>query len=470
MSNIMAKQMNFEEKFEYMTTTPVSRLVCEMAVPTIISMLITSFYNMADTFFVGQINTQATAAVGVVFSIMALIQAFGFFFGHGSGNFISRKLGEQALDEAKTMASCGFFYAILGGFVIMGFGLCFLEPLAVFLGSTDTILPYTMDYLRIILLGAPVMTSSLVLNNQLRFQGSAVYGMVGIVSGAVINIVLDPVLIFGFHMGIAGAAVATAASQCVGLILLIAGTKSGGNIRIRFSNFTWKFFNLKEITRGGLPSLCRQGLASVATICLNQAAGNYSDAVIAGMSIVSRITMFANSALIGFGQGFQPVCGFNYGARLYGRVRKAFWFCVRYAVVFLCVVSACAFLFAPQLISIFREGDSEVIEAGALALRFACAAMPLSAWIIICNMMIQSIGKAVKASILAAARQGLFFLPLIFLLPQFFGMMGVQMCQMVSDFMTFALAIPLGFSVLNEMKRQEAEDKSVQKQAVKTTE
>mgnify|MGYP003757354171 CR=1 FL=1 len=444
-----------EAKFEHMTTAPVPVLICELAVPTIISMLVSSFYNMADTFFVGQINTQATAAVGIVFSVMALIQAFGFFFGHGSGNFISRKLGAQETKEAEEMASCGFFYAFLGGLLMMVVGILFLEPFAMLLGSTDTILPYTKKYLRIILIGAPVMTSSLVLNNQLRFQGSAAYGMVGIVTGSVVNIVLDPLLIFVCDLGITGAAIATVASQFLSWLLLLAGSRKGGNIHIHLKNFTWKFYYLKEICRGGFPSLCRQGLASVATISLNRVAGNYSDAVIAGMSIVSRITMFANSALIGFGQGFQPVCGFNYGAKLYKRVREGFWFCVKWSAVFLAVVSVLGIVFAPQLVAVFRKDDVEVIEAGVMALRYCCIAFPLGSWIVLCNMMLQSIGKALKASIVAAARQGLFFLPLIIILPGLFGIKGVQMCQMVSDILTFLLAVPLGISVLNEMKREE---------------
>lgn len=445
-----------QEKFRHMTQTPVERLVCEMAVPTIISMLITSIYNMADTYFVGKINTQATGAVGVVFSLMALIQALGFFFGHGSGNYISRKMGQQKMEEAEKMAANGFFYAIICGVLVAVVGLILVEPFARLLGATDTILPYAVDYLSIILIGAPAMTSSLVLNNQLRFQGSASYAMVGIVTGGLLNIVLDPILIFGFHLGIKGAAVATVISQFISFFLLFAGTRRGGNIRIRLSAFQPDSNSIIQIFRGGFPSLCRQGLASVATIALNQMAGGYGDAAIAGMSIVSRIAMFANSALIGFGQGFQPVCGFNYGARLYKRVRDAFWFCVKVAVVFLVIVSVLGYCFAPQIVAAFRKGDEEVIAVGVTALRLMCLVFPLNSWIVLCNMMSQSIGEAFKASLLAASRQGLFFIPLIFILPLIFGLYGVQICQTVSDICTFALAVPLGVSVLNKMKRQEA--------------
>lgn len=444
-----------EQKYIYMTTTPVPRLIGELAVPTIISMLVTSFYNMADTFFVGKINTQATAAVGIVFSVMAIIQSLGFFFGHGSGNYISRRLGAKDFEEAAMMAANGFFLAFICGLVVMTGGLIFLKPLAIALGSTPTILPYTEDYLRIILLGAPFMTSSLVLNNQLRFQGSAAYAMVGIVSGAVINIVLDPLLIFGLKMGVTGAAAATVISQFCSFLLLLYQSRKGGNIKIQIRNFKPNFHYIKEICRGGLPSLCRQGLGSIAGILLNHGAGLYGDAAIAGMSIVSRVTMFASSALIGFGQGFQPVCGFNYGAKLYARVREGFWFCVKYATVFLLVVSIVGAVFAPQIVAIFRKGDEDVIAVGTLALRLQCLTFPLMSWIVMSNMMLQSIGKAMKASILAAARQGLFFIPLVLILPRLFGLFGIEVCQTVSDVCSFVLSVPLCMSVLNEMKKQE---------------
>lgn len=444
--------MQQEEKYIYMTETPVPRLIGELAVPTIISMMVTSFYNMADTFFVGKINTQSTTAVGIVFSVMALIQALGFFFGHGSGNYISRRLGAKDFEEAAAMAANGFFLAFLCGLVVMAGGMIFLRPLALALGSTPTILPYTEAYLRIILIGAPFMTSSLVLNNQLRFQGSASYAMVGIVTGAVINIVLDPLLIFVCGMGVAGAATATVISQFCSFLLLLFQSRKGGNIRIRFCNFKPNGHYVKEICRGGVPSLCRQGLGSISGILLNHGAGIYGDAAIAGMSIVSRVSMFASSALIGFGQGFQPVCGFNYGAKLYQRVREGFLFCVKYATIFLVGISIVGAVFAPEIIAIFRKGDEEVIAVGAAALRLQCLAFPLTGWIVMSNMMLQSIGKALKASILAAARQGIFFIPLILLLPGIFGLFGVEVCQTVSDILSFALAVPLCVSVLKEMK------------------
>lgn len=451
------KLTSAEEKRNYMLEEPVKRLVCTLAVPTILSMLVTSFYNMVDTFFVGKIDTQSTAAVGVVFSLMAIIQAVGFLFGHGSGNYISRKLGAGDVDEAQKMSAVGFFTSFFAGVVIMVVCLFFIEPLSYALGSTETIQPYTVAYLRMILIGAPAMTASLVLNNQMRFQGSAFYAMIGIVSGAVINIVLDPILIFGFGMGVAGAALATTVSQYLSFIFLLFMIRRGGNIQIRFKNFKPSLHFYKEVIRGGIPSLFRQGLASVAAICLNHAAGVYGDAAIAGMSIVSRIMMFVNSALIGFGQGFQPVCGFNYGAKRYKRVLEAFFFCVKTAFLFLAGVAVIVFIFAPQLVTIFRKGDVDVIKVGTAALRYSIVVLPLSSWIVMCNMMLQSIGKGLKASIVASARQGIFFLPLIAILPYFLGLTGVEICQAVSDIFALTVSIPLGISVIREMKREDTD-------------
>ena len=444
-----------ESKFKMMTEPPVGRLICKLAVPCIISMLVTSFYNMADTYFVGKLNSNAaTGAVGVVFSMMAIIQAVGFFFGQGSGNYISRELGKKNYQEASNMAATGFFSALTAGLVICILGQIFLEPLAYLLGSTKTILPYTESYLRVILLGAPWMTASLVLNNQLRFQGSASYAMVGIVSGAVLNIALDPVLIFGMDMGVAGAGWATIISQFVSFCLLLAGCSKGSNIHIRFKNVKLKWFYFKMIIQGGLPSLARQSLASVATICLNHAAQPFGDAAIAAMGVVQRITMFGGSAMLGFGQGFQPVCGFNYGAKLYSRVKQGFWFCVKVSFCFLVAVSILGYLFAPQLIALFRD-DPEVIACGVSALRFQCMTFWVQSFVVMSNMLQQSIGRTVPATFLAVARQGIFFIPLVWILSWLFGLTGIQMTQATADLLTFFCAVPIQLHVLRSLPDQD---------------
>ena len=440
-----------EQKYKTMTEAPVKGLIVKLAIPTMISMLVTSFYNMADTFFVGKLGPSATGAVGVVFSVMAIIQAVGFFFGHGSGNYISRALGAHDVSGAESMAATGFFSALIGGTVIMIGGLLFLEPLALALGSSETILPYAVDYLRWILIGAPYMTASLVLNNQLRFQGNAIYAMIGLVSGAVINIALDPLLIFTFDLGVSGAAIATIVSQLVSFVILLIGIFRSNAIDIRIRNFKPTVERYKIIINGGSPSLFRQGLNSVATICLNVAARAYGDYAIAGMSIVTRIMQFANSCLIGFGQGFQPVCGFNYGAKKFDRVREGFWFCVKLSTAVLLVLAAACFAFAPAIVSLFQD-DPGVIEVGRIALRLQCITFPLAGWIVMSNMMSQTIGKAIPASFLAMARQGLFFIPAVLILPHFLGILGVELSQAVADAITIAVAIPLQLKIMREMK------------------
>ncbi len=446
-----------QEKYIRMTTQPVSRLVCKLAVPTIISMMVTAAYNMVDTFFVGQLQSNsATGAVGVAFSLMHIFQATGFFFGHGSGNFISMELGRQHTDSASKMAATGVVFALLAGAVIGVLGEVFLSPLARLLGSTETILPYARDYLRFILIGAPFITASFTLNNQLRFQGSAMHGMVGIVTGAILNVGLDPLFIYTLKLGVAGAALATIISQFVSFCLLLAGTHRKGNLAIRLRNvrFRWELFTM--ICKGGTPSLCRQGLMSLATICLNKAAGVYGDAAIAAMSVVQRAMMLANSALIGFGQGFQPVCGFNYGAKLYDRVLKAFWFCVRWATVFLAVASVVIFWRAPHIIAVFRD-DPEVIAFGTVAMRIQCCTFFLCSFNMIGSMMTQTINKVRQASILAVARQGVFFIPAVLILPRFLGPLGIQMAQSVSDVCALLLTIPLAGGVLREIRRKQEE-------------
>ena len=445
---------NTGDRYTYMTKTPVPKLILQLAVPTILSMLVTGIYNTADTFFVGKISTQATAAVGLVFSVMAIIQAFGFLCGHGSGNYLSRMLGAGNRKEADEMASTGFAIALLLGLILMVLGMIFIEPITEFLGrgATAETLAETRRYMRIILIGAPFMTGQFVINNQLRFQGSAVYAMIGILCGAVLNIGLDPLLIFVFHMGVAGAATATVCGQVVSFFVLLYGSRQGENIRLHIRNVHINTHYLFELINGGIPSLFRQGLASISTILLNTSAGAWGgDAAIAGMSVVTRVVMLIVSCVIGFGQGYQPVCSFNYGADLKGRVREGYFFSLKWSTVFLFITSAVCFVFAPQVVTIFRN-DPDVIAVGTRALRYQTAILPLCGIIFMSNMMLQSAGKGLKASITASARNGIFFIPLILILPRLLGLTGVELTQPCADLLTILFTVPLVRSELKEMR------------------
>ena len=443
------------DNYTYLTQAPVHRVIITMAIPTIISMLVTGLYNIADTFFVGKIDTQATAAVGVVFSLMFFVQAMGFFFGHGSGNYISRELGARRHENAIKMASTGFFSSFLVGVIVLILGEIFLTPLSLMLGSTPTILPYTEEYMQVILLGAPFLTSSLTLNNQMRLQGNAKFAMFGIVTGAILNVILDPLLIFTCGLGVSGAAWATVIGQAVSFVILFLMTRRGENIAIHFRNFSPSLQRYKEIFYGGSPSMMRQGLACIATMSLNLAAGAYGDSAIAAMSIVGRIAMLSFAVVIGLGQGFQPVCGFCYGAGLYDRLKEAYRFTVIIGTSFLIVICIIGWIISGSLIGVFRD-DPKVIAIGVVALRWQLCVFPVNALILASNMLAQTCRKPWRANILAAARQGLFFIPLIFILPSYFGLLGVEMCQAVSDVLSFTLTVPIVIYTFREFTREAA--------------
>lgn len=439
------------DNYTYLTTGPVGRVILTMSVPAIVSMLVTSLYNIVDTFYVGRISTQATAALGIVFPVMTIMQACGFFFGQGAGTFISRALGAKEEDKASVMASTGFFYSVLFGLLISISGLLFLRPLSIALGSTPTILPYTEDFLRIILLGAPFVTGSMTLNNEIRYQGNAFYGMFGILSGAVLNVVTVPIFAFGLDMGIAGAAIGTVIGQVVGFFVLLAMTRHGGNLRIAFKRFSFKWTPIREIMKGGTPSLTRQTLACITTLMLNVAAGRYGDAAIAGMSIVTRVSFVVFSIIIGLGQGFQPLCGFNYGARLFDRVRAGYWFCIRAGLIFVIPISVLCFVFSEQIIDLLRH-DPDVVAVGSVAFRWQILTYPLAVVITISNMMFQTSGRAVSANFLAACRNGICFIPMILLLPVFWGLGGVEVSQAAADVLTFIFAVPLTVRYFRTLK------------------
>ena len=454
----MAQQIQEEARraahYRKMTQTPVPRLVTGLAVPTIISMLISSVYNMADTFFVSQLGTSAAGAVGIVFSVMAIIQAIGFTLGMGAGTLVSLHLGAKEQEEATCAASTGFFLALVLGFLLAVFGSAFLNPLMRSLGATETILPYARAYGRYILLAAPIMCASFVMNNIFRQEGKAMLGMFGITTGGLLNIALDPLFIFALGLGTAGAAIATAVSQTVSFIILLTLFLRGkSDVRLQITRVSRKLGVYADIVWRGLPSLCRQGLASIASVALNVNAAVYGDAAVAAMSIVGRIMFFMFSAMLGFGQGFQPVAAFNYGAKRYGRVREAIRFTLTVGTVVMLVLGLVIYALAPHVLAAFRRDDAQVIAIGAYALRAQCLIMPLFGITTTTNMALQSTGHSGSATFLALCRQGVFFLPLIWALPAVWGIRGVQLAQPFADLCTLLAALPFLAMFLRKLGR-----------------
>ena len=437
------KEVSQEEKYAKMVYTPVPKLIIQLGLPTIASMLISSIYNMADTYFVGTLGKSASGAIGVVFSLLAILQAFGFLYGHGSGSILSRKLGQQDTQSAGRFGSTGFILAFCTGGLIGILGLCFLTPLMYLLGSTETILPYARNYAFYILLAAPFFSGSCVLNNILRYEGMSLFAMIGLVSGGLLNMLLDPLFIIVFDMGTAGAGLATALSQTVSFSILLSMFLTGKTAcKLRLKNFTRNFSEIVKIITTGLPSLIRQGLGSLSGMLLNHQAGVYGDAAVAAMSIVNRVSQFIFSLNLGIGQGFQPVAAFNYGAKKYSRVKQGFICAFLFSEVLLGISAISCFTFAGSLVQTFQK-DPSVVVIGTPALRYQCIACLFLPFFTCGNMMFQSVGKSGRASLLATLRSGLCFIPLILTLPMFFDLKGVMIAQPISDIMSFLITVPM---------------------------
>lgn len=445
-------------QYEKMTTWPIPKLVITLGIPTTISMLVTNIYNMADTYFVSELGNSASGAVGVVFGLMAIIQAFGFMFGHGAGSIIARKLGQKDAHSASVFASLSIGACLSVGTLIGVLGLIFIEPLMRLLGSTETILPYAKGYGIYILIATPVTMTSFALNNILRYEGKAFFAMIGLTIGGVLNIICDPILIFGLDMGIAGAGLSTAISQVVGFLILLSmflHGKTQSKLNVKFIKENPKGIFLIMAT--GFPSLCRQGLNSIATMILNNLAGGCGgDAAVAAMSIVNRITFFIFAVGLGIGQGFQPVASFNYGAKIYSRVKKAFYFTFGAGEVLLGVFVVVGLLFSNNLIGLFRD-DATVIAIGTLSLKLQLLSLFFHPLTICSNMLFQSIGENKKATFLSMLRSGILFIPILLVLTHFFGLFGVQSSQAIADVLAFFVSAPLVFSFLKKLPQDQSE-------------
>lgn len=442
------------KNYDLIVNGNLKKVILILAIPAIVSMLVTSIYNAADTYFVSKFGDSAVAGVSVVMSYMSIVQAVGFFFGHGSGNFISKSLGAKDEDSAGKMAITSVVSSFVFGLIIMAFALIFIEPIAKIF-STETMLEHTKNYFFYIILATPFMTASFTLNNQLRFQGNAFYGMLGLGFGAILNIILDPIII-SLTGDVSGASIATMISQIVGFILLILFSFKS-SIKLSLKNLAIKKSIFLEIFKGGLPSLLRQGTVAVSNAVLSLIVVKYGDYAVAGISVAGKVSWIFFSILIGFGQGFQPVCGFNYGAGKMDRVKSAFKFSTIVATLYMALITIVCMVFSKQLISLFNTaeggGMQKAIELGSKTIFYHAFAFPLAGLYTTSNMMMQNIGRPVRASILALMRQGLAFIPSILILPSLFSLTGVMLAQPVADLISFIVCIPILISVLNEIKK-----------------
>lgn len=476
--NISNKTDNTKDKAQEnhvkMTQTPVPSLILRLSCSTIVSMLAGTTYNIVDMYFVSNLGNSAVAAVGILFSVLAMIQAVGYTFGMGAGSRISRFLGEQKEQEAGRDALVAVLMSLIAGLILMGAGFLWQKPLVRFLGSTDTIETFALDYGFWIMLTAPVMCVSYVLNNVLRAEGMPVWALVGIGSGAVLNAVLDPILVSGLELGIRGAGIATFCGQSVSLAIMLIVMLSGksviglnkadsnykpAGIRVKIEKIKredkQRFQAFRQtaidITRTGIPSFFRQGLVCVATILLNRAAREYGDDVVAAISVSNKVFAILFAVMVGYGQGFAPVAGYNYGAKKNDRVRKAIIFTILSQVIASAVTGILVWIFASSIISLF--GENAALELGVLSLRMHAVSLPFMAVCLVSGMLFQAIGEIGKAILISSTRQGIFFLPLIWLLPMYFQENGVAVTQGISDILSGIFSLPFILVAIHMCKK-----------------
>ena len=453
------------KQFKKMTQTPIPRLIIGLGIPTTLSMMVTSLYNLADTYFVSLLKSDdITSAVGVLLALMSIIQAVGFTFGMGSGSIVSRLLGKHDKDGANKTASSAFFLSILCGILLAIIGFIFMTPLLILFGAGEaSILKYAKDYAPYILISAPFMCASFVMNNVLRAEGKAVLSMIGLVVGAVVNVGLDPLFIFAFDLGIAGAAIATCISQCISFTVLLFMFFSQRTItRLSLRHVSFQFNVYSDVIGTGLPSFWRQILASLCAAFLNNAALRYGGAAAqASLTVVQKVFMLAFSLSLGIGQGYQPVLGYNYSSNRFKRVRSAYLFTLGFSTAVMVAFALVCGIFAPSVMHIFKLSD-QATKIGALSLRLQCICMPLLPLNFMASVTYQALGDKIYASVLSVSRQGLFYIPAVLILPKLFKLFGVQVCQSVADFCAFLFAIPFTLIFFKRLKKNEAESEATQ--------
>lgn len=433
---------NKEAVRQRILTAPLVPLIITLAIPTMIGMMVSMIYNLTDTFWIGRLNDKSmTAAIGVAFSFVSFVQALGFWFGYGSGNSMSRALGGGDEEKAKSLSADGMALSIGLGLMLTVIGLPFARPLAAFLGANASgqLLEYTTVFLKIMLLAAPFLLFSSTAYNQLRLCGNAKAAMTGLLLGMLFNMILDPILILGFHADMAGAGFATLGGQVLSCIYFAVLSFRRGSISMNLRHVDFKNRQLYHILVGGAPNFTRQAITSIAALLLNQAAASYGEALIASLTISNRLASIGYLLMIGFSQSFQPICAMNFGARQYDRVKKAFHITVKMGTGILIIAGALLALTAPVLTGFFSR-DLEVSTAAALILRLQCLSLPFLGFYAVSSMYMQNVGKYLCSLVISISRQGFFYIPLLLILCALWGRTGLYWLQPGADFLSIGFA------------------------------
>ncbi len=449
-----AVQANREKRRKLMLEGNLVKVIPVIALPMIISMLIDSIYNMADTYFVSQLGRSATAAVGVNDSLLHFMRSIALGFGMGASSYISRLMGAKEEEEACRVGTTTLFTSMITLSVIAAVSYLFLSPLMTLLGATESVKPYSMDYGRFILLSAPFTAAEVAFSQILRSEGSTRYSMIGMLCGCGINIVLDPVFIHVMGLGVAGAAIATTISKGISFVVLfVPFLRKKTLIEIRLRYFTPKLSIYKEVAKMGIPTFLRSSMMTVASVGTDNGAGSFSDSALAAVSVVNKCCRLIGGAIMGFGQGFQPIAGYCYGAKRYKRVRDAFWTCTVMGMTACAILSVFMFLFSDQILSIFASDDREILQIGGLMLRSQCITLCLHVWVMIINGIFQALGKAIPAAVLGLSRQVICLIPCVVVMSALFGVNGLAVSQAAADVLSMGIALPLLIPLLNKLKK-----------------
>lgn len=434
----MDKSIAYYNKMKY---TPIFKLLVLLAIPTTISMLITNIYNAVDTYFVGTLGESPQAATGILFTLQCIIQAFAFMLGHGSGTYAAKKYAERDQDGASVYVSTAFFSGLFIGLILMLFGLIFIKPFMILLGSSDTVLPYAKEYGMWVLISAPFMIASLVINNNLRYEGKAFFSMIGLGTGAILNIFGDFIFINVMHLGVFGAGMSTGISQTISFIILLVLHFKFSQARLSVKLLSLKFSVYWNIIRGGLPSLIRQGLTSISNGVLNNLVKPFGDSYVAAISIVNRYSNIIMCTGLGIGQGLQPIAAFNYGVKDYTRVKKALYVTLLLSLIVVTLLALVGLIIPDKIIWLFQH-DNEVIKIGINALRYSSIGIIFLPISVAANMLFQSIRKNLIASILSTLRSGAIFIPALYILnASNLGFDGIAMAQPAADIIAAAISI-----------------------------
>ncbi len=444
---------NRAERRRMMLEDPVAKVVTIISIPMIISMLVDSIYNIADTYFVSQLGKAATAAVGVNDSMTHFIRSCAMGFGFGASSYISRLLGAKQDEEACRVGNTTLFTSMAVLSVLAVFAYIFVDPLVSLLGATESAKPYAMSYARFILLSVPFTAGEVTLSQMLRSEGSTRYSMFGMVSGCIVNVALDPLFIHTFGLEVAGAAIATSISKAVSFcVLLWPFLRKRTMLELRFSYFTPKWSIYKEVARMGIPTFLRTSMMTISSVVTNNYAGSFSDSALAAVSVANKCTRLVGGAIMGFGQGFQPVAGYCWGAKRYHRVNRSFWVCTMIGAVLAVLIGGLLAVFAPRMVAIFASADPEILRIGSLMIRAQCATMFAHIWVIIVNGLFQALGRALPATFLGLSRQVVCLIPAVIVLSMLFGVDGLAVSQAAADLLSLVIAVPMVLKITREIR------------------